>query len=85
MTLAPDAFSQEGYFEVYVKYVEERRQAQAEGRNLDLVAFNLPMTDEDDPSDEETMPLDSEDTTPNDEGDEATTHEDSESDQDSDI
>ena len=45
MTLAPDAFRLEGYFEAYVKYVEDRRRAQAEGRNPELGDFNPPATD----------------------------------------
>ena len=48
MVLPPDALCQEGYFKACVKYVEDRRQAQAEGRNPELVDFFLPATDEDD-------------------------------------
>ena len=50
MTLAPDAFCQEGYFEAYVKYIEDRHQVQAEDRNPELVDFNLPAAYKDSPS-----------------------------------
>ena len=43
------------------------------------------MTDEDGSADEETTPLDGEATTPDDEGDEATTHEDNDNDEDPDV
>jgi len=68
MTLAPDAFCQDGYFEAYAKYIEDHRQAQAEGHNPELVDFNPPTIDEDGPGDEETMPLESVAATPNGEG-----------------
>ena len=55
--LAPDAFHQEGYFGAYVKYVEDCRQAPAEGQNPELVDFIPPATDEDDLGVEETTPF----------------------------
>jgi len=67
VTLAPDAFCIEGYFEAYVK---DRRRAQAEGQDPEFVEFTLPATNEDGLGDEETMPLDSKAVTLNDEGDE---------------
>ena len=54
VNLAAHAFSQEGYFEAYVKYVEDHHQVQAEGRDPELVDFNSPATDEEGPANEET-------------------------------
>ena len=80
MTLAPNAFSQEGYFKAYVKYVQHPHQAQ--GQDPELVDFNPPITDEDGQGDEETTPLDGETETPDDEGNEVATHGDSDDDED---
>jgi len=40
--MAPEAFGVEGYFEAYVKYVQDCHQAQAEGQDLELVEFLSP-------------------------------------------
>jgi len=37
-TLAPDDFHPKGYFEAYVKYIEDRHQACIEGKDPELVA-----------------------------------------------
>ena len=58
VVLTPYDFRQEGYFELYVKYVEDHHQAEVKGRNPELVDFIPPATDEDDLSDGETTPLD---------------------------
>ena len=81
VTLVPNAFIQEDYFEAYVKYVEDRRRAQAEGRDPELVDFNPPVTDEDSLANKETTPLDGEAATLDDEGDEAAVHGDSDNDE----
>jgi len=57
ITLAPDSLRQEGYFKVYVKYIKDRRQARAEGRNPKLVDFLPPVLNENGQGDKETMPL----------------------------
>jgi len=63
---SPDNFQREGHFEAYVKYVEDCRQARAEGKNPELVDFIRREYDDDDLSDaEDTVPL----------GGEATPHE----------
>ena len=85
ITLAPDAFLQEGYFEAYVKYIEGRRQAWAEGWNPELVDFIPPVLDNDGLGDDETMPFDGEAATPDDDDDEAVAHEDSDNDEDPDA
>ena len=74
MTLAPDAFSIEGYFEAYVKYVEDHRLALAEGRSPEMVEFNLPLIDEDGLGNEKTKSLDGEAGSPDSEGNEAAEH-----------
>ena len=38
-TLAPNNFQQEGYFEAYVRYIEDSRQAYVEGKNSNMVDF----------------------------------------------
>ena len=60
MTLAPDGFRIEGYFEAYVECVEDHRLAHAKRRNPELVEFNPPVTNKDGLGDEETTPLDGE-------------------------
>lgn len=60
-TLAPDDFHQEGYFEAYVKYIEDCCQARTEGKDPEPVEFQ-PLTSEEDSMDEleDTAPLDGE-------------------------
>jgi len=76
VVLAPYAFRQQGYFEVYIKYMEDRCQAQAEGKNLELVEFILLVVGKDNLCDAETPPLHSEEATLNGEGHEDEAHED---------
>jgi len=71
LTLAPNAFSIEGYFGVCVKYVEDHSRARVEGQDLELVEFNPSVAIENGPGDEETMPLDGRATTPSKEDDDA--------------
>ncbi|KAJ8436354.1 hypothetical protein Cgig2_009919 [Carnegiea gigantea] len=47
------------FFQELLVYVEDRRQAQAEDRNLELVDFTPSATDKDDLGNKETTPLDS--------------------------
>jgi len=82
VVLAPDAFHQEGYFEAYVKYVEDHRQAPAEGQNPELVDFIPPATNKDDLGDKETTPFDGGAATTNGEGHEDHEHGDSDDDED---
>ncbi|KAJ8428851.1 hypothetical protein Cgig2_003399 [Carnegiea gigantea] len=85
VVLAPDAFRQESYFEPYVKYAEDLRQAQAKGRNLELVDFIPLATDDGDLGDEETTLLDGGAATSDGEGHEDEAHGDIDDDEDSDI
>jgi len=59
--LAPDDFHQEGYFEAYIKYIEDSRRARATGEDLKQVDFQL-STFEDDGlgKPDDTAPLDGE-------------------------
>ena len=56
MTLAPQVFRIEGYFKAYVKFVEDHRCAEAEGRDPKLVELNALPTVEEGLSDEQTTP-----------------------------
>lgn len=56
--MAPEAFGIEGYFEAYIKYVEDRHQARTEGHDPELVEFHPPAAIEGGLEDEETLPLD---------------------------
>ena len=47
-TLALNDFKQDSYFEEYVKHMEDRCQACIEGKDLELVVFQLPVSEEDD-------------------------------------
>ncbi|KAJ8420750.1 hypothetical protein Cgig2_028483 [Carnegiea gigantea] len=54
-------YKHQGYFEVYVKYIEDHRQACAEVKNPELVDFIPPALDEDGLGNaEDTVPLDDE-------------------------
>jgi len=73
-TLAPDDFQQESYFEAYVRYIENRRQACIKGKNSNVVDFILPWLEGDDLSNgEDTMPLNGEVTFHDGDDDEAAT------------
>jgi len=50
----------EGYFEAYVKYIEDRLQARTEGHDPEFVEFHPPAAIEGGLDDEESMPLDGE-------------------------
>ena len=60
-TLTPDAFLQEGYFEAYIKYVDDHCCARVLGEDLEQVEFQLPAFEDagvGEPKD--TAPLDGE-------------------------
>ena len=63
MTLAPD-FQEDDYSETYLHYVDERQQADAEGRDPEEVEFIPSSGDGDGLEDEATNPLDAEAETP---------------------
>ena len=50
----------EGHFEAYVQYVGDRRLAQAEQQNPELVEFNPPTIEEGNLDDEDTTNMDGE-------------------------
>jgi len=53
VTLAPGTFRVEGYFEAYVKYVDELRQVEAERRDPESVEFYPSGISEDGPGNED--------------------------------
>ncbi|KAJ8435828.1 hypothetical protein Cgig2_017123 [Carnegiea gigantea] len=67
VTLAQE-FQEDAYIEAYLHYIDERRQADAEGQDLEEVKFIPPSGKGDGPGDEATNPLDAEAGTPEDEG-----------------
>jgi len=76
VTLAPNDFQEEGYFEGYLQYIEDRCQVRVEGKNSDMVDFVPPLLDGDDLADgQDTMPLNGEATTHDGDDDEATAKE----------
>jgi len=83
--MVPDAFSVEGYFEVYVNYLKDRRQARAKDQDPGLVEFHLPAAIERGLEDEETVPPDGEAPSPDPDSNGAGEPEESGRDEDPDI
>jgi len=65
VTLAPD-FQEDNYFEAYIRYVKERRWAEAEGQDPEKVEYIPPSSEGDE--DEGTTPLEGKAGTPDNEG-----------------
>jgi len=78
-------FEVEVYFEAYVKYIEDCRQARTEGHDPKSVEFHPPDAIEGGVDDEESMPLDGEASSPNLGGDGAGVAEGRDRDEDPDI
>ena len=85
VTLVPQAFRIEGYFEAYVKFVKDHCQGRAEGQNPKFVEFSPPATVGGGLGDEEATPLETEASSPDQEGDVARTVEGGDHDEDPDI